>query len=410
MPQSDSEEDFTSHIGAIDGGNDSQADKGTHGDSSDSGSDLEQMQRALHVPGPTADVQELRKALSFVQEAYFEMRNELRSVRRDYVALQATVPARSRNHTTKAPSELDKSIAKAAKKYMMFYNFWIDDSIFPTIRKPNIDPRSPMRWSSPQAMADGTVEELYEAVPKELHKQMETYQAFKTVFRHHVNTEHSNLLKAVKDSASIVFSSLKLPVDIFSESLQDSKATSKDLLILLKLPENVELNDKYERLAPVLFTDPHNMTSDMIFKSVVLVKMARLLLKGKSSLLGTKKRGGPKPRGEIMKVNSITEGMIASFTVMARYLLTHDTELNVEGNHTKIRYHDDFNFYVRLLFKHNKWSREVMQFFNDDLFGPQPPHQPLQFEPTHLAPQPHNWEDDTKARQKQHLTNQRPSR
>lgn len=44
--------------------------------------------------------------------------------------------------------------------------------------------------------------------------------------------------------------------------------------------------------------------------------MARLLLKGKSSLLGTKKRGGPKPRGEIMKVNGITEGMVASFAVM----------------------------------------------------------------------------------------------
>ncbi|KAI6148871.1 hypothetical protein BKA82DRAFT_4014801 [Pisolithus tinctorius] len=95
-----------------------------------------------------------------------------------------------------------------------------------------------------------------------------------------------------------------------------------------------------------------------------------------------------------MKVNSITEGMIASFAIMARYLLTHDTELNAEGNHTKIQYRDDFNFYVWLLFKCNKWSWEVMQFFNDDLFGPQPPRQPPQFEPTHLAPQPRNWEDD----------------
>ena len=121
------------------------------------------------------------QALSFVQEAYFDMQNELRSVRRDYVALQATVPARSRNRTTKPLSALDKSIVKAAKKYTMFYNFWVDDSIFPTTRKPNINPRSPTRWSSPQAMVDGTVEELYEAVPEELHKQMETYQVFKTV-------------------------------------------------------------------------------------------------------------------------------------------------------------------------------------------------------------------------------------
>ena len=95
MPQSDSDEDFASRIGAVDGGNDSQADEGTHGDSSDSGSDIEQMREALRVPGPTADIYELRKAwyfpscpstmitdihfqaLSFVQEAYFEMQNEL---------------------------------------------------------------------------------------------------------------------------------------------------------------------------------------------------------------------------------------------------------------------------------------------------------------------------------------------
>ena len=30
-------------------------------------------------------------------------------------------------------------------------------------------------------MVDGTVEELYKVVPEELHKQMETYQVFKTV-------------------------------------------------------------------------------------------------------------------------------------------------------------------------------------------------------------------------------------
>lgn len=67
---------------------------------------------------------------------------------------------------------------------------------------------------------------------------------------------------------------MKLPANIFSESLQDSKATNNALLILLKLLENVELDGKYEHLAPVLFTDPHDMTSDTLFKSMVLVKVS----------------------------------------------------------------------------------------------------------------------------------------
>jgi hypothetical protein len=113
-----------------------------------------------------------------VQKAYYETRNELRSVRKDYLALSATVPARSRTRVLKKTSDLDLKIIKAAKKYTMFYHFWINDNLFPTTPKPNVDPRSSARWSSPESMADGTIAELYEAVPQELHEKMETYNGF----------------------------------------------------------------------------------------------------------------------------------------------------------------------------------------------------------------------------------------
>ena len=72
--------------------------------------------------------------------------------------------------------------------------------------------------------------------------------------------------------------------------------------------------------------------------------MAHLLLKGKSSLLGTKKRGGPRPRGEIMKANSITEGMITGLAVMASPNINH-----IHG----IENANDNIFFVGMLLTHS---------------------------------------------------------
>ncbi|KAL4079740.1 hypothetical protein J3A83DRAFT_4368572 [Scleroderma citrinum] len=63
MLHPDSDEDFTSNIGAIDDKKSSQGEQ--------------EMWKALHMLGSTADVQELRKALSFVQQAYFKTQNDL---------------------------------------------------------------------------------------------------------------------------------------------------------------------------------------------------------------------------------------------------------------------------------------------------------------------------------------------
>lgn len=71
---------------------------------------------------------------------------------------------------------------------------------------------------------------------------------------------------------------MKLPVEVFSAKFEASKATSKDLLVLLKLPENVGLDGKYERLAPVLFTDPYDISANMLFKSEILLNVSCCVL------------------------------------------------------------------------------------------------------------------------------------
>ncbi|KAL4067262.1 hypothetical protein V8B97DRAFT_2025107 [Scleroderma yunnanense] len=95
-----------------------------------------------------------------------------------------------------------------------------------------------------------------------------------------------------------------------------------------------------------------------------------------------------------MRANCVTEGMIAGLAIMACYLLSHDTELSPEGNNMKIPYHNDFNFYLKLLFKCNNWSREVMDYYNEGVFRHKALSQVSQLEPAPVVPQSHSWEDD----------------
>jgi hypothetical protein len=61
----------------------------------------------------------------------------------------------------------------------MFHYFWVMNGLFPTTPKPNVDPRSDTCWASPEAKLNGAMAELYQCVPKSLHKSMETYSQFR---------------------------------------------------------------------------------------------------------------------------------------------------------------------------------------------------------------------------------------
>ncbi|KAG1830913.1 hypothetical protein EV424DRAFT_1314964 [Suillus variegatus] len=123
------------------------------------------------------------QALETTQQAYNTLRVEFRALKKDYLALSATVPARSRNRTLKKTSVLDTKITTQGKTYALFYHFWVIPGVFPTTPQPDVDPRSPTHWSSPEAKLNGAMAELYRCVPKDLHKSMEKYTLFDSLVR-----------------------------------------------------------------------------------------------------------------------------------------------------------------------------------------------------------------------------------
>ncbi|KIK77498.1 hypothetical protein PAXRUDRAFT_28798 [Paxillus rubicundulus Ve08.2h10] len=113
------------------------------------------------------------------------------------------------------------------------------------------------------------------------------------------------------DSTGLLFAPLNVSPKLYSSQSHD-KASNVNLLCLLKKPESV--------------------------------RMVHLLLFGKSSL-SEKKKGHPKARGEHMGAQTYHE-----------------------GTQTKIPYCKDFDFYLKRLFKHTVWLREVMEYYNNREF------------------------------------------
>ncbi|KAI5981971.1 hypothetical protein EDD15DRAFT_2367786 [Pisolithus albus] len=330
-------------------------------DSSDDSNDLDEMRNVLQVPGPSAEAHELRKALAIAQKAYADARTELRSVRKELAVLSSALPARKRNRVLNRTETLDSSIAKEAKKYVMLYHFWVTDRVFPTTFKPNVDPRSPSRWSSPEAKIEGMVAELYNLIPKSLHESMEQYPRFGSVFTSALGQERSNILKAIKDSASLIFAQYNLDPSVLSTQDPSKQTDPRFRSLLMK-------DDKYTRLAPILFKNHEALVPDGFLKSPIIISIIRVLVFGKASL-SNQKRGRPKARGQRLGLTSATEGLVAGAAILARFLLSADPELGAVGAVTGIPYRDDFDFYLQRLFKRSTWAIDVMDNVNREVFG-----------------------------------------
>ncbi|KAG2339942.1 hypothetical protein BDR05DRAFT_1002873 [Suillus weaverae] len=351
MPQtlndSDTGKNFEAEIDAVSG---TEASDGEDSSSNE----LETFRTILSVPQPEAPMHE--------------------ALKKDYLALSATVPACSRNRVLKKTSVLNTKITAEGKKYTLFYHFWVIPGVFPMTPQPDNDPRSPMHWASPEAKLNGAMVELYQCVSKDLHKFMEKYSSFDSLFCAAVSAEQSNIVHAIKSCASLIFSMLKLDPTLF----------------LSQTDKNGE--GEYIRLAPVLFARPDAMVADEFLKNPVLVKIIYVEIYGKKILSGKMK--GQKARGQHCNAQCITKGLIAGAAVMACFLLTHDPEFTTTGAETKINYQADYDFYLERLFKRTPWAHSVMEYFNKEVFNITSQSLPIASNDFPSATQAQTWEDN----------------
>ncbi|KAF8835404.1 hypothetical protein BDN67DRAFT_1015591 [Paxillus ammoniavirescens] len=187
------------------------------------------------------------------------------------------------------------------------------------------------------------------------------------------------MLWAIKEASTLVFAPLKIsdPTIFTSPARKQDDPEMKRLLMK---------DGSYHCLSPILFTNPDQISPEGFLRSPVLTNIIRLLISSRTALTGEKARGGPKARGQIYGVHSVTEGL-------AHYLLTPDTELQAVSSETKIPYEGDYDFYLERLYKRSTWVIETMNFFNIEVFGNNKAREKSS-KPTVPSAPLRTWEDD----------------
>ncbi|KAI6141444.1 hypothetical protein BKA82DRAFT_4362129 [Pisolithus tinctorius] len=348
-------------------------------------SDIEQMQRVLHDPGPTAE------ALVIAQKAYTETRVELHSVWKELHSQSSTLSTHKHNHILNKTLEslsIDASISKEVKKYALLYNFWVLDGLFLPTPKPDVDLHSPTCWMSPKAKLDGAVVELYSIVPNSLHKHMETYKQFGSIFMSALSQEQSNILRAIKDCAGIVFTLYGLDPTCLSSHPLGRKEDPKFQVLLKK-----DGIGEYMHLAPILFKKHDNMVAREFLMSLAITLIIHALINSKASLTDHK-QGQPNARGQHIGINSATGGLISGAATLAHFLVSPDLELSSISGETHILYSSDYDFYVEKLSKKSNWALHVFDHVNHEVFGKDSQSKNMSLvPPVPLTAQPCTWED-----------------
>jgi uncharacterized protein (DUF849 family) len=117
--------------------------------------------------------------LALTQKLLLNMRGKHRMLMKHYQLLESH---KSKGHKGKTLGNLTEKELKLAqqqedirtlgRKYSAVYCLWINSEIFPLRKNPQTDLLSSERWLSPLSIEDGVKTEIYNYVPKHLHKLM----------------------------------------------------------------------------------------------------------------------------------------------------------------------------------------------------------------------------------------------
>jgi len=127
----------------------------------------------------------------------------LQAIRRALPASQGSASVRGRN-LNNGPTSIGGRIQCKGKKYLIFYRLWVPEKLFPLSPQPNFDPRSPLRWTSPQGKCDGARAELYGMLPQEMHETAETLTKFPSMVCSTVHPCILSLINTVRTSSVLL--------------------------------------------------------------------------------------------------------------------------------------------------------------------------------------------------------------
>ena len=129
------------------------------------------------------------QTLQEVQAENFSLRNQLKKLKLELSVRDTTEEGKKPRKVSRGSADLpsnivqfDGDISKYGRKYSLMICPWIDTNVFQNLSgRPDIDPLSEDRFSDNVTMLAGTVAELYDFIPANLHNIMENHSHFMTI-------------------------------------------------------------------------------------------------------------------------------------------------------------------------------------------------------------------------------------
>ncbi|KAG2034358.1 hypothetical protein BDR03DRAFT_1013550 [Suillus americanus] len=230
---------------------------------------------------------------------------------------------------------------------------------------PNINLSSKERWLSPLTIEDGVKAELFLFIPETNHELM-NHKNFGSSFAKGVNSVHSEMVSDVKLCAGAIFT-----------------MSSEIFLALLVNPSGT-----YAKFAPVLFPNPENSSSQTFLKTAKLVQVYFESLNFWQELAIFQINPSWKNEGKDLGVANYNSRhncssshhhklslscafVFHSFTLgfQVIFLLSGDKDLIPVGAESYIPYCKYHNWYRQQLTSGDKWSKDVLTFFNNSIFS-----------------------------------------
>ncbi|KAL1671771.1 hypothetical protein EV122DRAFT_256288 [Schizophyllum commune] len=241
----------------------------------------------------------------------------------------------------------DPDIKKFAQWFTMFYEFFPSELLIKRARPSNIDPASEARFHNHEQDQTtynlGSVVLFHDLLPETLRGLYEAHTAeFARAFCCHAKDIRNTTTNNLKMTRQFIFKDIiGLPLDVFDDP--KNPVPVRQCETLAKLLIGV-LPDYPAILYP---TGDATKTAEL-FLSDVLVKIATIILHGKTALQVSREKWAGRYYEE-WKQSSPTPSFIAMCAVMATYLISGDPTFSSPGSETGIHYRTRLRSYNALL-------------------------------------------------------------
>ncbi|KAJ3721169.1 hypothetical protein C8R42DRAFT_721896 [Lentinula raphanica] len=326
------------------------------------------------IPTTNPTLNDFRKALDHAHEHTQDLLEHTKKLRAELSEARAQIRfLKNKGGKSRKKKRADNllnydKITLLGKKYAVFIGPWCSPAYFmvPT-PEDSPHPQSIARFESFETYKVGGIKELHEYLggEKQLLEQAKEYVPFREAFIKEVNASRSTSIHNVQASAPIVFASLSLPANLWARNAGAQRKESPEFQKLFLFPGE----QRPKTLIPLYYPNLKK-DSKQLFMVDALTNVLRLMLWGKQSLTATRFNYENRLVGSKWGADHVNNSMIAFAVIVAKYLISEDTEFMEEGAVSRIPYYLQFYKILRLLknAEHTQYYKELLAFWNHRVF------------------------------------------